>query len=535
MIRARRAVDWRLAALALGLVAALAVFGRIAGTDPDEEYALASTAHGLGYALHRAFYYELQAPVWFGLVALWRGLDPSVAFARLFSILCATATCFALRAIALRLRPRLDPLPFVALVALNPFFIYAALEVRVYAFAMLLSALGWIAFYDGYLAGEDRGARLRFALLALLGIYAFYYLGFALLGCVAALLVARRFAALRAFLIVAASVAFASVPALLVVRSTFADVRAALPPMSGPSPRAFVEPLLLFAMPTSYRWAEIPALAALAHGYKILVVLPALVWLAARPRLGRPELAVVAFAAAVWLAYPLAYAVVHVRFEVPRHYVTLFVPLLAAAYVLLTATAATWRRIAGGVIVAAYAGCCVLTLWANYGPGSKAGDMRRAGAFVTAHAAPGDVVAVFAPDAKPAFERFYTGRADVFAFPRAAQPERYDTARYVVHSSDEARAELERLATGRRVWLVLYGRCRPDSENYGCANILDALRARFPGARYTDFYETEVVEIGALRNRANAGRSPARGISRSSGETRASLQKNAALSAMPSA
>jgi hypothetical protein len=135
MIRARRAVDWRLAALALGLVAALSVFGRIAGTDPDEEYALASTAHGLGYALHRAFYYELQAPVWFGLVALWRGLDPSVAFARLFSILCATATCFALRAIALRLRPRLDPLPFVALVALNPFFIYAALEVRVYAFA----------------------------------------------------------------------------------------------------------------------------------------------------------------------------------------------------------------------------------------------------------------------------------------------------------------------------------------------------------------------------------------------------------------
>jgi hypothetical protein len=518
MTRARRAVDWRFTALALGLVVVLGLFGRIAGTDPDEEYALASTAHGLAYALHRALYYELQAPVWFGIVALWRALDPSVAFARLFSIACAAGACFALRSIALRLRPQLDPFAFVALVVLNPFFVYAALEVRVYAFALLLGALSWIAFYDGYLAGESRAARVRFGLLALLSIYTFYYLGFMLVGCVAALLTARRFTALRAFVPLVVALALASVPALLVIRSTFSEVRAALPPMSGASLRAFVEPVLLFALPTGYRWSEVPALEALSRIYKPLVIALSAILLIARPRIGARELAVAALAAAIWLAYPLVYLVVHVRFEVPRHYVTLFVPLTAAAYALLATLAAGRRRLALGAVLAAYVACCVLTLWSTYGTLSKAGDMRRVGAYVSAHAGRGDLVLVFAPDAKPAFQRFYAGPAPVVAFPSEPDPERYDTAAYVVHSIAEADAALDRLAPHKRLWFVLYGRCAPSSDNYGCFNVSAALRARFPAARVADFYEAEVVEIEALPGRRNPGRSPARGSSRAIGE-----------------
>jgi hypothetical protein len=538
MTRARRAVDWRFAALALGLALLLGLFGRIAGTDPDEEYALASTAHGLVYALHRALYYELQAPVWFGIVALWRGLDSSVTFARLFSIACAAGTCFALRSIALRLRPRLDPFAFVALVVLNPFFIYAALEVRVYAFALLLGALSWIAFYDGYFAGESRSARLRFGLLALISIYTFYYLGFMLVGCVAALIVARRFAALRAFVPLTVVLALASVPALLVVRATFAEVRAALPPMSGASLRAFVEPVLLFVLPTGYRWSEVPALAALLHVYKPLVLGLIAIVLLARPRIGARELGLAALAAAIWLAYPLVYLLVHVRFEVPRHYVTLFVPLAAAAYAVLATLAVgagAWRRVALGAVLAAYVACCGLTLWSTYGTLSKAGDMRRVGAYVSAHAVRGDLVAVFAPDAKPAFQRFYAGPAPVVAFPREPDPERYDTAAYVVHSIAEADAALDRLAPHQRLWFVLYGRCAPNSDNYGCFTVSSALRARYPDARVSDFYEAEVVEIEARPGRKNAGRSAARGSSIAQGEIRAWRLKKAAFSTIASA
>jgi len=535
MTRATRRIDWRFAALALGLCVVLGFFGLFAGTDPDEEYALASTAHGLAYALHRAIFYELQAPVWFGLVALWRSIDESVGFARLFSILCAAATCFALRSIALRVRPAGDPLPFTALVVLNPFFIYAALDVRVYAFALLLGALTWIAFYDGYFAGETRGARLRFGLLALVSIYTFYYLAFALAGYAAALLIARRLAALRAFAVVAAGLVVASIPALLAIAATFADVRAALPPVAHVSLRGFLEPILLFALPTSYRWSEIAPLASLLHVYKPIVIVVALALLAALPRPNRRDAGLIALAAVVWLAYPLAYLFVHVRFEVPRHYVTLFVPLAAAAYVLAGSFSNRHLRSAPWVAAVAYVAFCGLTLWANYGSLSKAGDMRRVGAFVSAQAAAGDVVAVFAPDAEPAFRRFYTGVAPVVAFPREPDPERYDTSLYRVGTAAEAETALRAPTARRRLWLVLYGRCEPDSDNYGCANILAALRARFPRARVTDFYETEVVELAAGLPRKNAGRSPSRGSNIAAGEMPAVRQKKAPFKTIASA
>jgi hypothetical protein len=168
-------------------------------------------------------------------------------------------------------------------------------------------------------------------------------------------------------------------------------------------------------------------------------------------------------------------------------------------------------------------------LWANYGTLSKAGDLRRVGGYVGSHVVSSDVVAVFAPDAKPGFLRFYSGAAPVVAFPREPDPERYDTSLYEVHSPAEAAEALERIAAGRRLWLVVYGRCEPGVDNYGCLKLEAALRERFPGARAVRFYEAEVVELDARPKRRNAGRSPARGTMSASGESRASRLKNAAL------
>jgi hypothetical protein len=489
-----RTGDWRFGALVIGLAVVLCVFGRFAGTDPDEEYALASTAHGLAYALHRAIFYELQAPLWFGIMALWRAIDPSVWFARVFSIACAIGLCYALRDIARRIRPRADPFPFVALVAFNPFFIYAALEVRVYAFALLLSALTWIAFFDGFLAGHDRRAQWRFALLTLASIYTFYYLGFVVAGAGLALLVTRR-RALAAFAPIAVALCVASLPALFAIKATFGDVRAALPASAGFPARSFFDPLLLFGLPTSYRWGDVPILAAALHVYKLLVVAGFVALVALRPRLSRTDLAVVCFALGTWAAYPLVYPFVHVRFEMPRHYVAVFVPFAAALYAVLSAGSAPWRRLLLGAFVAVYAALCAATLAANYGPLSKAGDMRRMGSFLEQHATAQDVVAVFAPDAEPALRRFYDGPAHITAYPRESDPEHYATSQYEVHSVAEAADAIRRVADGKHLWLVIYGRCTVAAENYGCPFVHEALREQFPGSASTEFYEGEVVEV----------------------------------------
>jgi hypothetical protein len=503
----------------------------MAGTDPDEEYALASTAHGLAYGLHRAIAYELQAPLWFGIMGIWRSLDKSVFFARAFSLGCIAATCFALRSIALRIRPALNPLPFVIAAALNPFAIYAALEVRLYASAVLLSALIWIAFFDGFLSGERRAARIWFVVLALVGIYVQYYLGFALVGGGCALLLARRFPAFRAYVVCGLIVALGALPAVFLAHLEAGAVRETLPAMAGFPLRHMAEPLFQFALPFSYVWYENPAWYAFLTAYKVGLLALVGLFVLGRPRLGPGELGYAGLALGIWVSFLIAEPFLHVKYEVPRHFVGLFVPELAAGYALVTSLSAPRRRLYAAAMVAIYAAFGVATLWTTYRFASKPGDWRRVGAYVNARVAKDDVVAVFAPDALPAFLRVYRGAAPVVAFPRTPDPETYDPDLYDVESDADARAAIARIANGRRLWLVLYGQCDGSVPNYGCVHVDAAAAALAPGTPVARFYEGEVAEVPPLRGRKNRGKSSARGIKSASGDIRVARRKNAPLRA----
>jgi hypothetical protein len=530
--RSRRfAADPATLAFALSLVVVLGAFGLIAGTDPDEEYALASTAHGLFYGLHRAISYELQAPLWFGVMGAWRTLNQSVFFARAFSLVCLGLACFALRSIALRIRPDRNPLPFVVAVAFNPFAVYAALEIRLYAAAILISALTWIAFDDGFLSGERRAARGWFVALAVVGIYVQYYLGFVIVGGFCGLLLARRFTAVRGYIVCGVCVGLASGPALLLARVEAAAVRETLPVMAGFPLRHMAEPLFQFALPFAYTWYQVPAWYGFLTAYKVGMVLLVVLFVAGRPRLGPRELGYVGLALGIWCTFLAVEPFLRVRYETPRHFVGLFVPELAAGYALITSLGAEKRRIFAGIMASLYASFTIATLATTYRFLSKAGDWRRVGLYVNARVSKDDVVAVFAPDALPAFLRVYRGAAPVVAFPQALKPETYDPDSYQVDSDEAARRALERIAAGRRLWLVIYGQCKGEVPNYGCVHVAAAAAALAPATPIARFYEGEVAEVPPLRGRKNLGKSSARGIKSASGEILVARRKNAPLSA----
>jgi hypothetical protein len=530
-IRPRFAVDPPVLLFAIALALSLGAFGLIAGTDPDEEYALASTAHGFAYAMHRAIAYELQAPLWFGVMGLWRSLDKSIFFARAFSLGCIAATCFASRSIALRIRPALHPLPFVIVVALNPFAVYAALEVRLYAAAVLISALLWIAFFDGFLGGERRAARIWFVVLALVGIYVQYYLGFALVGGGCALLLARRFPAFRAYAVCALIVALGALPAVFLAHLEAGAVRETLPAMAGFPLRHMAEPLFQFALPFSYVWYEDPTWYGFLTAYKIGILALFALFALGRPRLRSRELGYAGLALGIWASFLLAEPFLHVKYEVPRHFVGLFVPEIAAGYALVTSLSAPRRRLCAAAMVGIYAAFGLATLWTTYRFASKPGDWRRVGAYINARVAKDDVVAVFAPDALPAFLRVYRGAAPAVAFPRTPDPENYDPDLYDVASDADARVAIARIANGRRIWLVLYGQCNGSVPNYGCVHVASAAAALAPGMPVARFYEGEVAEVPPLRGRKNLGRSSARGIKSASGERPVARRKNVPLRA----
>jgi len=184
----------------------------------DEAYSLNTTGKDIGYALHQALYFELQPPLYFILLNLWRSLNSSFLFARLFSILCITLAIYVVAGVSRRFLKEIPPCLVAASVAFNPFVIWAAVEIRLYAFAILLSALLLLSFFDGYLTEVSQAkARWCYLVFSALAIYTQYYLGFLLVANAVALLVVKRWYALRNYIFGMSVVGLCFTPMLMIL------------------------------------------------------------------------------------------------------------------------------------------------------------------------------------------------------------------------------------------------------------------------------------------------------------------------------
>jgi uncharacterized membrane protein len=106
----------------------------------DEASTYYSTQHGLIHALQNAANDEKQAPLYFWLLSVWRLLDGSIFFARLFSVVCSVAAIKVFSGLALRMLQPRAALLATAFFALHPFLFWASTETRVYSLVILLSA-----------------------------------------------------------------------------------------------------------------------------------------------------------------------------------------------------------------------------------------------------------------------------------------------------------------------------------------------------------------------------------------------------------
>src|SRR6266850_2556045 len=159
----------------------------------DEAFSLRTSERGIGYALHQALHFELQAPLYFVLLSAWRKLDTSIFFARLLSVASVALSLKVIAGLSRRIWKDIHQGWIVAVVAFNPMTIGVAVDVRLYAPVLLISALLILTFYDGYLSqNTNRRAQICHVALAVVALYTQYYTGFLLVGSACALLVLRR-------------------------------------------------------------------------------------------------------------------------------------------------------------------------------------------------------------------------------------------------------------------------------------------------------------------------------------------------------
>lgn len=168
----------------------------------DEVYSLHTSSSGLSYALNQSIRFEYQPPVYFLSLTIWRTFSDSVLWARLFSIILVLISQVLFYNFVKKISGRKMAAFFSILFIVNPWVVYASLEIRAFALVLFLSLLILINFYNSYYNDQiTKANRAIYILLAILGIYTQYYIGFLLFANAVVLLLMKNWRSLRLYIL----------------------------------------------------------------------------------------------------------------------------------------------------------------------------------------------------------------------------------------------------------------------------------------------------------------------------------------------
>ena len=143
----------------------------------DEAYSLNTTSRDIINVVKQSYNFEGQLPIYFVLLALWRSIDQSIFFARLLSILFIAGSGFYFYKLAALTGEKKNSKWLVTIFLLNPFIVWAAVEIRMYALLILLSVLT-IYYFVLYCQKHEKKDLIAFLILSLIGLYTQYFFGF---------------------------------------------------------------------------------------------------------------------------------------------------------------------------------------------------------------------------------------------------------------------------------------------------------------------------------------------------------------------
>ena len=188
----------------------------------DEASTIYSTRHGLVATIQNAFLDEKQAPLYFIILSIWREINDSIFFARLFSVLCSLAAIKVFYDLARGVREEKTAFFITAFFAIHPYLFWASLEIRVYSSVILFSVLLLKLFHDGYLDETEntngKKTRIYYIITAVVALFTNYYMGFLLVACFAALLVAKRRQAAKTYFVQMLIVGIVSFPIVFILK-----------------------------------------------------------------------------------------------------------------------------------------------------------------------------------------------------------------------------------------------------------------------------------------------------------------------------
>lgn len=479
----------------------------------DEAYSLNTTEHGLMTAIDKAFSIEIQPPFYFALLGLWRSLNDSVFFARLFSVICVALIIYTVSLVSQRYIRTIHPGWSTAAVAFHPYLIWSAAEIRPYALCVLLSALLLLFFFDGYLAQRPHAhARWFYGITAIIALYTNYLLAVILLahlGFLAALRYWRFFSLHLMTLIVVGAGCLPLLP-MLFLQSSSTD--AALGYLSSSFLQAMKATLgrsLIYTVttcdsswPTVFRFLCYKAVAI-----TMITTLVMLLWVVVRNRrrVKTYHVALWSTVLAALLAITVLLDATDLAIRANRYVFPIFIPALLslfAAFSLIQSARVRQRSLVlwfSVILIPFYFTSLVLT----YAPLAKPGDWQRVASYIMANEHPNQPIVIFYAEAVLPFQRYYSGANMIIPLPRKVGIEVYNFQEGILKDETEIVAALNQLPDHyQSLWLINHPNefiDRPNEDNckilqldFNCQLLEEFVQHHYATKQRKDFYDSTV-------------------------------------------
>lgn len=459
----------------------------------DEAFTLNTTSQGVVYAYYQAIKFEQQAPFYFVVLSLWRNIDSSILFARLFSVLCLPLTVWISAEVAKRYVKNVNPIMVAAIVALHQQVVWSSLDIRLYSFMVLLSGLLFLFFYDGYLAEKpNTRSRILYIIVAIISLYTQYYLGFQLVAGAAALLAIREWRPLRRYIVDLAIVGIFFLPMLLVLKAQVSAVgdRTFDPPSMFLLFKGIYQQIVSLFL--SVNWIEAESLKRW-FVRAIIGIIAILFYRKIEAERKREDLALAAFAIVLIAIFLVTYRFLGDEGLQQRHMSSLILPM-----VLIPISALSYlnsKRVIYGWLLLVVA-LNIGSLFDVYTPMAKPGDFRRVAQYVTASEAPNQPVLVFHSDAKLALAYYYKGQNKLVALPQENDFDDWNPRNNVLKDEAQVLDVINKLPNGpQRFWLVSDGWCAQGSLSYNCDLLEDVVTKYFEVESTKEFLEPTTVRL----------------------------------------
>ncbi len=444
--------------------------------DGDEVYSLDTTGKDIGYALHQALYVEQQSPLYFILLNLWRSLNSSIFFARLFSILCIALAIYVVAGVSRRFLKDIHPCWVTASVAFNPFVIWAAVEIRLYAFTILLSALLLLSFFDGYLTKVPQTkARWFYVAFSVLAIYTQYYIVFLLVANAVALLVLRRWHAFRNYLFGTIIVGLCFAPMLLIIPEQLSDVTQAQGVVPSVYPQTITIRDYLF---NGFKYMLQRVLYYIFPGSKTtsltaslkIVFVPTLCIVLVyfmkeiRRSITAKDIAILTIAFTLFLSFLTLSILISPGLVEHRHTASFFLPVMLSVFV---AVKGIPKRNALFIWIIVTIFYYSTSLYVIYKPMAKSGDWERIASYIMTAEKPHQDILAFTPEVAVILGYYYSGPNAIVPIPQKQNFQTYNLHDFVLKDEKQILTALSGVPVEHQfLWLVQYATTADSADSY---------------------------------------------------------------------